>query len=153
MRWSGAKPVMHRLSRMDSLCITGLPRDQSINCNSTVASSELYLSVPHHAVPHHTSTWWCCWQCDEDVTSIMFIIPNDHDRIKGLYRRWVVTRPNWPAICARAWLVNPSERSITLHGGLHRLVQAASWRACHTLHMLPEINYNIVASVTLMPRC
>jgi hypothetical protein len=30
---------------MDSLCITGLPRDQSINCNSTVASFELYLSA------------------------------------------------------------------------------------------------------------
>lgn len=26
-------------------------------------------------------------QCDEDTTSIMFIVPNDHDRIKGLYRR------------------------------------------------------------------
>jgi hypothetical protein len=24
---------------------------------------------------------------DEDTTSVMFIIPNDHDRIKGLYRR------------------------------------------------------------------
>lgn len=30
-----------------------------------------------------------CLQCDEDVTSIMFIVPNDHDRIKGLYRRCV----------------------------------------------------------------
>lgn len=26
--------------------------------------------------------------CDEDTTSIMFIVPNDHDRIKGLYRRY-----------------------------------------------------------------
>jgi hypothetical protein len=34
-------------------------------------------------------------QCDEDVTSIMFIVPNDHDRIKGLYRRCVCTA--WPA--------------------------------------------------------
>jgi hemerythrin superfamily protein len=25
---------------------------------------------------------------DEDTTSVMFIIPNDHDRIKGLYRRY-----------------------------------------------------------------
>lgn len=26
--------------------------------------------------------------CDEDVTSIAFLVPNDHDRIKGLYRRY-----------------------------------------------------------------
>jgi hypothetical protein len=25
---------------------------------------------------------------DEDTVSVMFIIPNDHDRIKGLYRRY-----------------------------------------------------------------
>lgn len=34
-------------------------------------------------------TRWCCLQCDEDVTSIAFLVPNDHDRIKGLYRRYV----------------------------------------------------------------
>lgn len=62
-------------------------RPRGRDATAELAAGACFQHLSGERCPSSCCNVLCYLQCDEDVTSIMFIVPNDHDRIKGLYRR------------------------------------------------------------------